>query len=115
MFFGKHPEKDHLGMKWNPKSWRASKAGVHLSESALHGWLFAITGDGEYFQNEFKLKGHSFNDCCFNCSANKSIIPHKDFRATAKWRGTVVRHAGKCPTDHLVSPRPWSCWRKLCI
>ena len=76
MFFGKHPD---LGMKWNPKSWRASKAGVHLSESALHGWLFAITGDGEYFQNEFKLKGHSFNDCCFNCSPNKSIIPIKIF------------------------------------
>ena len=106
MFFGKHPEKDHLGMKWAPKSWRASKAGAHLSESALHGWLFAITGDGEYFQNEFKLKGASHNDCCFNCSANKSTIPHNDFRATAKWRGTVVRHAGTCPTDHLVSQVP---------
>ena len=60
-------------LAWNgiQRAGGLQKLVCNLSESALHGWLFAITGDGEYFQNEFKLKGHSFNDCCFNCSAKQ--------------------------------------------
>ena len=112
MLYGKHPGKDHLGMKWNPKSWRAPKAGVHLSESALHGWRFAITGDGEYFENEFKLKGHSFSDCCFSCSANKST---QRLSSYCQVEGHSCQACWNMPHRPLGVPSPWSCWRMLCI
>ena len=92
---------------------RAQMAGELLHPDGLCAWLFGITGDGEYFQNEYKLKGASHNECCFSCLANKSDIPHNDFRAGAKWRATVVRHAGTCPTKHLISKVPGvvgECW-----
>ena len=85
---------------------RAQMAGELLHPDGLCGWLFGITGDGEYVQNEFKLKGASHNECCFSCHANKSDIPHNDFRAGAKWRASVVRHSGTCPAKHLISKVP---------
>ena len=106
MFFGKHPEKDHLGKLWKKESSRASLAGTPLTPDRKKGVLWAITGDGEYFQNEFKLAGSSHNQCCFNCDANKSDIPLNDFRATAAWRATVKERKGTTPTTHLVGQIP---------
>ena len=70
------------------------------------GFIFALAGDGEWFQNEYKLPGFAFNDCCFNCKANKSDIPFNDFRANATWRTTIIKHEGTCPTEHPVASIP---------
>ncbi|CAJ1430588.1 unnamed protein product [Effrenium voratum] len=103
MLYNKHPEKDHNGNKWPPNSKRADLAGQPLSANGFSACVFAMTGDGEWFQNEYKLKGASSNECCFNCQANRSDIPYNDFRASAAWRKTVTKHKGKCPTSHVIS------------
>ena len=103
---GTFPEVNHLGHAFAPSSRRGQAAGTSLTLTGLKGFLLSLTGDGEWFQNEYKLRGYSFNECCFNCSANKSDIPYNDFRATAKWRSTVIDHADSCPTAHLISQVP---------
>ena len=57
MFYGKHPEQDHQARDWHPKSARVQKAGSLLNSHALCGMVFAISADGEFFQNEFRLPG----------------------------------------------------------
>ena len=106
LFYGKHPARDHMGKEWPQGSRRARLAGTALHPSKYRAFIFALAGDGEFFQNEYKLPGASFNDCCFNCKANKSSYPFNDFRPTAKWRSTVVAHQGTCPTEHPVSQIP---------
>jgi len=107
LFYGTFPETQHTGEPWGEPS-RLAKAGKPL----FHGWkacIFALTGDLEYFQNEMKLKGYSHNECCWNCSANKSDIPHNDYRMDAKWRGTCrtpAQHRANPPTNHLVMEIP---------
>ena len=100
MLYNKHPEKDHNGNK------RADLAGQPLSANGFSACVFAMTRDGEWFQNEYKLKGASSKECCFNCQANRSDIPYNDFRASAAWRKTVTKHKGKCPTSHVISKIP---------
>ena len=106
MFFGKHPEKDHQGKVWDAKSTRKAVAGSALHSMGYAGCIFAISADGEFQQNEFRLPGSSHNDCCWSCKANKSDIPHNDYRQCALWRKTVVKHKGKTPTDHQISTVP---------
>ena len=103
MWCGKWPEKDHLGEAWHPKSYRHSKAGSALNSNGYCGWLFGITCDGEYQQNEFGLQGHSYNQCCFSCKADKDSIPHNDYRPNALWRTTCIKHKGTCPTNHPIA------------
>ena len=106
LFLGKHPETDHQGRAWPPDSQRKSLIGQPLHAAGCRGFIFALAGDREWFQNEYKLKGYSFNECCFNCKANKSDCPFNDFRPTAKWRATKIAHNGTCPTRHLVASIP---------
>ena len=80
--------------------------GQHLQPGKCMGFVFALAGDGEWFQNEYKLPGFAFNDCCFNCKANKSDISFNDFRANATWRTTIIKHEGTCPTEHPVASIP---------
>ena len=102
MFFGKHPEVDHLGQPWPANSPRALKAGTALNTQGKCGWLFAVSCDGEYQMNELGLPGHAHNACCWMCGANKSTVPFNDFRPCAAWRKTKVLHKGKCPTSHQL-------------
>ena len=106
MFYGKFPEKDHAGRDWPAKSARATTAGKKLNSHNFCGCIWAITGDGEHFQNELKLAGWSHNNCCFSCHCNKSDLPFNDFRASAEWRKTVVQHKGATPTKHEISKVP---------
>ena len=68
--------------------------------------MFCVTADGEFLQNELKLPGHSHNSCCFSCQANKSDIPHNDFRATAKWRSTLTKPGTPLPGGHPLGAAP---------
>ena len=52
MFFGKFPEKAADGKDWQHKSARGQKAGSLLNLHGLCGMIFAITADGEFFQNQ---------------------------------------------------------------
>ena len=106
LFLGKHPETDHQARAWPPDSQRKSLIGQPLHAAGCRGFIFALAGDGEWFQNEYKLKGYSFNECCFNCKANKSDCPFHDFRPTAKCRATKIAHNGTCSTQHLVASIP---------
>lgn len=106
LFRGVHPVADHQGDPWPAGSARARLQGGFLCPAKLRGVVFALSGDGDYFQNEYKLPGSSFNDCCFSCKANKSDVPFNDFRPNADWRSTVIRHEGSCPADHLVATIP---------
>ena len=106
MFHGKHPAGDHLGNAWPLNSNRRALQGQHLQPGKCMGFIFALAGDGEWFQNEDKLPGFAFNDCCFNCKANKSDIPFNDFRANATLRTTTIKHEGTCPTEHAVASIP---------
>lgn len=106
MFYGKFPETDHLGNEWNRKDPRSTKAGTALSPSGFCGVLWAISGDGEFYQNELKLPGHSHSDCCWSCSANKSTIPHNDYRKKAAWRATLKDLATEAPTVHQLADVP---------
>ena len=107
LFHGKHPPTNHMGEPWIEPD-RQMNRGKPLCD----GWkafIFALTGDLEYFQNEMKLKCHSHNQCCWNCNANKSDIPHNDFRPIAKWRATCKTAAQRRtdpPTKHLVMDIP---------
>ena len=65
-----------------------------------------ITGDGEYFQNGYKIPAASRNQRCFSCFANKSDVPHNDYRATAAWRSTIIKHQGTCPTVRWIASVP---------
>lgn len=69
MFFGKFPERDHIEHEWMPKTPRAKKAGTKLNKEGHCGLVFAISADGEFFQNEFKLQGSSHAQCCWTCGA----------------------------------------------
>ena len=102
LFYGKFPECDHKGRAWPAGSRRAATAGKELHSQKLRGILFCISADGEYFLNEFKLAGHSSNQCCFNCKANKSNLPHNGCRPSALWKKTIVQRKGTCPTTHPV-------------
>lgn len=107
MFFGKHPEQDHQGREWHPKmSARAQKAGSLLNSHGLCGMVFAISADGEFFQNEFRLPGSSHANCCWSCAANKSDCPHNDYRPGAEWRKTLRKLQNDSPTDHQVMAVP---------
>lgn len=106
MFFGKFPERNHLEQEWNPKSSRAKLAGQKLNNGGKAGIVFALSADGEFFQNEYKLQGFAHSQCCWSCGCNKSDIPHNDYRACAKWRGTIKNHKKTSPTDHLVMTVP---------
>ena len=86
---GKHPQRDHEGKPFAASSWRHAKKGAQLLDNHHCACIFVISGDGEYFQNELKLPGHSSNQCCKDCGANKSNVPHNDYRPTAVWRSTV--------------------------
>ena len=103
MFHGKHPAADHLGNPWPLNSNRRPLQGQRLQPGKCMGFVFALAGDGEWFQNEYKLPGFAFNDCCFNCKANKSDISFNDFLANATWRTTIIKHEGTCPTEHPVA------------
>ena len=106
MFFGKFPERDHLEHEWSPKTPRAKKAGTKLNKEGHCGLVFAISADGEFFQNEFKLQGSSHAQCCWTCGANKSDIPHNDYRQAAKWRDTMKNFKEHSPTEHLITTVP---------
>ena len=106
MYFGKFPEKAADGKDWQHKSARGQKAGTLLNSAGLCGMIFAITADGEFFQNEYKLPGSSHAECCWSCGANRSSHPHNDYRAGAKWRETIKNHKDSNPTDHLIMTVP---------
>ena len=103
MLEGKHPHTDFDGAQFDKSNWRYAVRGKPLLDNDRCAAIFVISGDGEYYQNELKLAGHSSNECCFNCSANKSDVPHNDFRPTAKWRATVrtpLYHDTHPPSSH---------------
>ena len=106
LYYGKFPEFDHLGKPWPAKTKRADQSGSHLWTQRVRGCLFCVTADGEFLQNELKLPGHSHNSCCFSCQANKSDIPHNDFRATAKWRSTLTKPGTPLPGGHPLGAVP---------
>lgn len=58
------------------------------------GWLWAITGDLEWFAAEFGFPYPASNQLCAWCMADQSLTggahPYTDFRASATWRGTVL-------------------------
>lgn len=100
---GRHPKTDHEGKPFPASSWRHAKRGTPLLDSHHCACIFVISGDGEYFQNELKLPGHSSNQCCKDCGANKSNVPHNDYRPTAKWRTTLktpLQNDNFPPSDH---------------
>ena len=106
MFYGKFPEKDFQAKDWPTKSTRSKQAGSLLHSDGLCGVIYAISADGEFFQNEYKLPGSSHAQCCWSCGANKTSHPHNDYRPGAKWRDTIVDHRKKNPTEHLVMTVP---------
>ena len=106
LYYGKFPEFDHLGKPWPAKTKRADQSGSHLWTQRVRGCLFCVSADGEFLQNELKLPGHSHNSCCFSCQANKSDIPHNDFRATAKWRSTLTKPGTPLPGVHPLGAVP---------
>ena len=103
-FQGIHPATDHKGNPWPRGSPRAKLAGKRLYES--YGlWIFGINPDLEYMQNQFKLKCHSFANCCWICPANKSDVPYTDSSPFAKWRRlvyTVMQNRENPATSHQV-------------
>ena len=58
------------------------------------GWLWAITGDLEFFASEFGFPYPGANELCAWCKADQNLSesthPYTDFRACASWRGTVL-------------------------
>ena len=106
LFYGKFPEFDHLGKPWPAKTKRANQSGSHLWAQSVKGCLFCVSADGEFLQNDIRLPGHSHNSCCFSCQANKSDIPHNDFRATAKWRSTLTKPGTPLPGGHPLGAVP---------
>lgn len=105
-YFNKFPETDHMGKAWPQYSWRSKMAGQPLNSDGHSALLFAIQGDAEYLQNEYGLTLASHESMCFHCGANRTDCPFNDFRPGALWRGTMVSHAGTCPTEHMVSGIP---------
>ena len=101
---GKHPKHNYDGTQFDKSDWRHAVKGTPLLDN--HGaTLFVISGDLEYYQNELKLPGHSSNQCCKDCAANKSDVPHNDYRATAKWRATVktpAENEAHPPSSHIL-------------
>ena len=106
-FFGKFPERNHEGKKWtSADKQRQDKAGLPLQTSHTKACLFAVSADGEYLQNEFRLAGASRNKMCFNCDADKDSLPYNDFRVSAGWKKTIKKHEGATPTTHLIKKIP---------
>jgi hypothetical protein len=96
---GKHPVLNFDGTPFDKTDWRYAVKGTPLLGSGYSAAIFAISGDNEYYQNELKLPGYSSNQCCKDCAANKSDIPHNDYRTTAKWRVTL-----KTPAQNELNP-----------
>lgn len=102
---GQHPVADHEGNPFPTTSWRHTSKGKPLLDKLHCACIFVISGDGEYFQNELKLPGYSSNNCCKDCGANKSDVPHNDYRPTAKWRGTLrtpLQNDTDPPSNHAL-------------
>ena len=106
MYCGKFLEKAADGKDWQHKSPRGQKAGTLLNSAGLCGMIFAITADGRFFQNEYRLPGSSHAECCWCCGANRPSHPHNDYRPGAKWRETIKNHKDSNPTDHLIMTVP---------
>ena len=102
---GKHPATNHLNEPWHDDGNRFL-ANKQLNNKGLRGCIFALTADLEYFQNELKVRAHSFNQCCWLCEAEKlDGVPFNDFRPTATWRDTIHSpeyHRANLPSEHPI-------------
>ena len=102
---GKHPAYDHQGKPWKTQAFK-ELANKPLNTLKLKGCVFALTGDLEYFQNELKIRAHSYTQCCWLCQAEKTeTCPYNDFRPKAIWRTTVYKpdyHRTHPPSDHPI-------------
>ena len=105
LFQGKHPMVNYDGKPFLKSDRRYALRGKPLKGNNICATIFVISGDNEYFQNELKLPGYSSSQCCKDCKANKSDIPHNDYRATAKWRSTLktpAQNDSDPPSSHPI-------------
>lgn len=54
------------------------------------GMVFSITGDLEWFYNEFGFPRPNTQNPCPWCKCDKGEIPWNDFRSSADWRNNLV-------------------------
>ena len=84
---GLAPKRIRLGSLWS------CKKGSGL-EKDRKGWLWAITGDLEWYASEFSWPYSASNYICPYCAADQllegSTKPFTDMRPSAAWRATVL-------------------------
>ena len=126
MYFGKFPEKAADGKGWQHKLARSQKAGTLLNSAGLCGMIFAITADGGFFQNGYKLPGSSDAEYCWSCGANRSSHPHNDYGINGGRPSRTTRTATPQCQASMATPWPmtlctsWSwefqptLWATLC-
>lgn len=90
LYSGKFPERDHLGRRFPPDSWRAKVAGQDLA----HGWtgyLFSVIGDLDYFAAILKLPHFSrAGGPCPICRCTLGgNLTWTNMQKTADWIGTL--------------------------
>lgn len=74
---GKMPQRDVKGKPWKEKG------------SLVKGMVFSITGDLEFFYQEFKFPRPNTANPCGWCRCNQTDIPWNDWRSRAEWRKTL--------------------------
>ena len=116
-FRGVHPETQHTGEPWPTNSYRAKVAGKQLYRG-YKLWVFGINPDLEYLQNQFGLKCHSHDQCCWMCPANKTDIPFTDATPFALWRQglyTPTENRANPATKHQIMQIPGVVTETFCI
>ena len=117
LFQGVHPATDHLNRPWPKGSTREKNANKPIHKN-LRACVFAISGDLEYFQNQFGLTAHSSHNLCWRCPANRSDVPFEDFKPQALWRKRVytAEYSRAHPaTEHPVMRIPGVVSESFCF
>ena len=108
-FAGVWPTEAPNGEPWRPEDPQAARAGQPLSSRGYRLFIYALTGDNDFFANEFGLNHTSSNRPCFKCGCNTSTVPWNDFRPQAAWKQTVFaaeENRRNPPTSHIVLSIP---------
>jgi hypothetical protein len=92
-FEGKRPALDPGGQP-------AAGAGKSIGIRAV---VWVISGDMDYFSNDFWLPHSSANSPCLACTADTDTKPWNDFRPCSLWRSAA---RDSTPTTHPVASLP---------
>eukprot|EP00959_Pyramimonas_sp_CCMP1952_P024449 513284-Pyramimonas_sp.AAC.1 len=74
---------------WHPIMESFDKLAGPIDDQEWGAILVFWGSDLEYACNELGMVRHLSHNCCCECDANSSTVPHNDFSAGAAWRGTL--------------------------